>query len=109
MRAESDWTANVVAPPAFEAPAGAIAVARILQRYDVNQLAGFIEVAIGLLDVVDGDPDLEDDDPAGQCDEDGINTTLGMFGDGPGCSLSDPEEDDDPDEEHDGCEYEEGI
>jgi hypothetical protein len=35
------------------------AVARVLARYDRAQLAGFIEVAVGLLDVLDGDPDGE--------------------------------------------------
>ena len=35
------------------------AVTRVLSRYDRGQLADFIEVAIGLLDTLDGDPDLE--------------------------------------------------
>ena len=35
------------------------AVTRVLSRYDRAQLADFIEVAIGLLDTMDGDPDLE--------------------------------------------------
>lgn len=45
------------------------------------------------LDEHDGDPDFEDDDPSGQCDEDGINTgmpTIFMHGrayDGPGCPI----------------------
>ena len=42
------------------------------------------------------DPDLEDDDPAGQSDEDGVNcgsgnfVVHGTFYDGPGCQISDP-------------------
>lgn len=58
-----------------------------------------IEALIALLDALDGDPDLEDGDPCGQCDEDGINTGNGVFAlhgmafDGPGCPISDePEE-----------------
>lgn len=49
---------------------------------------------------MDPDPDLEDDDPAGQCDEDGINTDLDMLACdyGPGCEISDE------DGEHDGRE-----
>lgn len=41
---------------AFSMPA----VARILSQFERAQLAGFIEVALGLLDIADGDPDLED-------------------------------------------------
>jgi hypothetical protein len=35
------------------------AVVQILARYDRAQLAGFIEVAVGLLDVIDGDVEAE--------------------------------------------------
>lgn len=38
-------------------------VARILSRYDRGKLAAFVTVAIDLLDVLDGEPDAEDDDP----------------------------------------------
>lgn len=42
------------------------------------------------------DDDAEEDDPSGQCDEDGINTygDLVMYGvryAGPGCAISDPD------------------
>ena len=38
----------------------------------------------------------EDDDPAGQCDEDGVNTEFAMArGGGPGCIISDPDAEDD--------------
>lgn len=56
------------------------AVERILARYDRESIEAFLEVALELLDTLDGDPDLEDDDagedddPGGQCDEDGVNT-----------------------------------
>jgi len=39
------------------------AVARILSHYDRAKVEAFIEVAIGLLDTLDGDPDAETDDP----------------------------------------------
>lgn len=39
-------------------------VARILSRFDRDQLTSFIAVAIDLADSMDGDPDIEDDDPA---------------------------------------------
>ncbi len=79
----------------------------ILSRFDREQLAGFIAVAIDLADMLDGDADLEDDDPAerddhdedddpsGQSDEDGINTGGGVYRvpgvewDGPGCPIGD--------------------
>jgi hypothetical protein len=44
------------------------AVARILSQFQPQQLASFVEVAIGLLDLADGDPDAEDsgdDEPTG--------------------------------------------
>jgi hypothetical protein len=108
------------------------AVARILSRFDREQLAAFMEVAVELIDVMEGDPELEDDDPAeangdeadaawiewhtmrgsqkrgpnltagheddeeddpsGQCDEDGVNTDLALaFSSAPGCPISDPD------------------
>jgi hypothetical protein len=42
-----------------------------LTRHDLEALT---ERLIDRLDELDPDPDFEDDDPAGQCDEDGINT-----------------------------------
>lgn len=71
------------------------AVARILARYDRPSLEGFISVAIGLLDVLDGDPDVE----ANGDELDGANAAEDEFQShsdhGPGCPISDqPEEDD---------------
>lgn len=113
-------------------PVPPAAVSRVLATFDRDQLAGFIAVAIDLLDFADGDPDvepngdergdqawiewhtmrgsqkrgpsilagheddedndpLEEDDPSGQCDEDGINTGGMQFSpSGPGCLISDP-------------------
>ena len=66
-------------------------VSGILSRNDRSKLAAFIEFAIDLLDTLEGDADSEEDDPAGQCDEDGINTAH-PISDGPGCSIGDPGE-----------------
>lgn len=58
-----------------------------LSRHELEDLA---QSLIDHLDAVDGDPDLEDDDPAGQCDEDGINTRLFVLAErGAGCIISD--------------------
>lgn len=61
-------------------------------------LSRLVERAIECLDDMDGDPDIEDDDPAGQADEDGINTGIPIVVEhgqslyGPGCPWSDPGE-----------------
>lgn len=67
----------------------------ILARYSPHDIANVIEALIDALDALTGDPDLEDDDPAGMWDEDGINISSGTilwlggaFG-GPGCAWSD--------------------
>ncbi len=63
-----------------------------LPRAHLEQLA---QSLIDHLDAIDGEADLEEDDPAGQCDEDGINTGSNVFWQhgqsfaGPGCVLSD--------------------
>jgi hypothetical protein len=80
------------------------AVVRILDRYERPKIEAFLAIAIDLLDTFDGDADAEDDDPAGQCDEDGINTDLERaFSGSPGCVISDD------DHEHDGREVEAGY
>lgn len=38
-------------------------VAAIISRFTRPQIEGFVDVAICLLDALDGDPDQEDDDP----------------------------------------------
>ena len=64
------------------------AVARILARHDRGKLAAFVTVAIDLLDVLDGDADLE-----GECSEDEVSraTDIGrlVVDDGPGCDIAD--------------------
>lgn len=72
-------------------------IAQVIPRLSRHDLAELAERLIERLDQQDGDPDLEDDDPTGQCDEDGINTSNGMpylHGNGynyrgPGCTISD--------------------
>lgn len=71
-------------------PVPPAAVSRVLATFDRDQLAGFIAVAIDLLDFAQGDPDIEEDDDPGQCDEDGVNTNLAALQTGsPGCTISD--------------------
>jgi hypothetical protein len=79
-------------------------VARILSGFDRAQLAGFIEVAISLLDAGDGDPDLEpngDEQDGSYCAEDEF---MQLHSDGPGCPIADP-----GGCEHDGREPEDGV
>lgn len=72
------------------------AVVRILSQFERPQLAGFIEVAISLLDTLDGDPDVEanGDEIDGTNGEDeafygtGGNAWAGPSG--AGCPISDP-------------------
>lgn len=73
------------------------AVSRVLASFDRGQLEGFIAVAIDLLDLADGDPDLEDSgdtEPNGdECDtnnaEDEPFGGISVCGMGPGCPVSD--------------------
>lgn len=85
----------------FPSIAPAPVVMRILGRFDRPTLEAFLSVAIDLLDTMDGDPDAEDADPAGQCDEDGVNTDFAVlrYTNGAGCEIGDPGGD-----EHDGRE-----
>jgi len=65
---------------------------RLLLRHSPHEISEAIEVLVDLLDLLGGDPDAEEDDPAGQCDEDGVNTALALAcGGGPGCLISDPD------------------
>jgi len=81
LRAES---APVILPHNFAQAAA------VMAQFDRSQIASAIDVLVNLLDVLDGDPDLE-----GECSEDEISrcTDFGspVYGDGPGCSISDPD------------------
>lgn len=108
LRAES---APVILPHKFAQAAA------VMAQFDRAQIASAVEVLVNLLDVLDGDTDLEGEwsedeisstptwitladgpgcqisDAGGQCDEDDNNTDLGRTLDakGPGCELSDPD------------------
>lgn len=72
---------------------------RALAATNRPALERMIAIGIDILDQIDPDPDLEEDDPAGQCDEDGCNTTpprnvlTARSLAGAGCLLSDDDVD----------------
>jgi len=71
-------------------------LAQAIPMLSRNDLEALTERLIDRLDEMTPDPDLEDDDPSGQCDEDGVNCRSANFVvqgrklDGPGCPISDP-------------------
>ncbi len=73
------------------------AVALILSRLDRTQLGSFVEIAIELMDVADGNTDVETngDELDGSSAEEDIWGHGGNGMDGPGCSLADAGEEDD--------------
>ena len=80
---------------AFPASPPLIAVARVLGRFDRSTLEAFLTVAVELLDVADGDADLED---ATDLEDDHALSRLATgydSGRGPGCEVADTGEDDD--------------
>ena len=68
------------------------AVSRILSRFDRDQLAGFIAIAIDLLDVAEGDADVEanGDELDGTAGEDDFFPHSQWKGE-PGCPIADPD------------------
>jgi len=71
-------------------------ISQAIPKLRRNDLVALTERLIDRLDEIDGDPDGEEDDPSGQCDEDGINTLYPTSGQlqgapltGPGCPISD--------------------
>ena len=74
------------------------AVARILSRFDRTQLHGFISIAIELADAFDGDDDLEEngDETDGNMAEDESCRSFELIVSGPGCTIADAAEEDDP-------------
>lgn len=68
---------------------------RALAATNRPALERFIAISIDILDAIDGDADLEEDDPTGQADEDGINAVFSIHAlnrrslAGAGCVLSD--------------------
>ena len=78
---------------------------RLLNKHSPREIAEAIEILIDVLDAIGGNPDEEEDDPSGQCDEDEVNTTFELAASGsPGCEISDP-----GGCEHDGREHEDGY
>lgn len=76
--------------------APAAPVMRVLSRFDRAQIETFAEIAIALLDLQDGDPDLEVTDA-----EDDFLTLPATLDFGPGCQVADAAEVDDEPEEDD--------
>jgi len=72
-------------------PVPPAAVSRVLSRFDRRALEGFISVAIDLLDLADGDADLEEsgDEQDGIGAEDEPCAAFELMGNGPGCLISD--------------------
>lgn len=69
--------------------APAAPIMRLLSCFDRTKIEAFAEISIALLDLADGDPDIEEDDPA----EEDETSAYPVHGDGPGCGLFDPGED----------------
>jgi len=70
-------------------PAPSAAVSRVLSRFTRAELEGFVAVAIDLMDVADGDPDLEIGD---DLEDDFLLSPYALAyseGRGPGCEISD--------------------
>ena len=86
-------------------PVPPAAVSRVLARFDRPALEGFIAVALDLLDLADGDADLEEtgDEQDGDFSEDDPAPRFAEISNGPGDLYADD------DSEHDGCEIEDGM
>lgn len=54
-------------------------IAQAIPMLSRHELESVTERLIERLDSLDGDAEAEEDDPAGQCDEDGVNTGHGNF------------------------------
>ena len=86
-------------------PAPPAAVTRVLTRFDRADLASFIAVAIDLLDVADGDTDIEENGDEGDHSFAECESGYAIAFDGPGCPIADPggsHNGHDDDEEDDG-------
>lgn len=102
-------SASVIHPNRFPPAAAARVASRMLDRFNRDELGNAIEVLVTLLDVWDGDPDEEDDDPAEAAGDEKDaawiewHTMRGSQKRGPSILATDNEddEDDDPAEEDD--------
>lgn len=90
-------------------PAPPAAISRVLATFSRKDLAGFIAVAIDLLDLAEGDQDVESngDELDGNAAEDDFWPHSPWFG-GAGCEVSDPGGGNVTDEPHD-ADSEDGI
>ena len=79
-------------PAALAVPPAA--VSRVLSRFDRPAIEGFIAIAIDLLDLADGDADLEPDgdETDGSLAEDEPCARFETLCGGPGCGISDPDD-----------------
>jgi len=89
--------------PSLTPIAGGIIDADLLRALAATNrpaLERMIAISIDILDALDPDPDIEEDDPSGQADEDGINVAapINLLNKrslaGAGCMLSDDDFDD---------------
>ena len=69
------------------------ALAATMASFDRATLAGFIEVALAVLDCADGDPDIElngDETDNNHSEDCFVERVYNHFSIGPGCPISDP-------------------
>ena len=77
------------APTAISAMARQVPPAPVLQvlsRYRREDIEAFVAIAIDLMDLADGDPDIEN---ATDAEDEGITDEALAYTDGPGCLISD--------------------
>lgn len=77
------------APTAISAMARQVPPAPVLQvlsRYRREDIEAFVAIAIDLMDLADGDPDIEN---ATDAEDEGITAAALEFTDGPGCIIAD--------------------
>lgn len=77
------------------APPPPAIVTHVLSRFSRDQLAGFITVAIDLLDLADSDADLEPNGDELDGDHRSEDEFLSHSNAGPGCPIADPDFGDD--------------
>ena len=67
--------------------------AAVMAQFDRDKIASAVEVLVNLLDVLDGDPDLEPDgdETDGNGAEDEPCAWFATCGNGPGCLTADPD------------------
>lgn len=77
---------TLISPMAREIPPAPVLA--ILSRYRREDIEAFVAIAIDLMDLADGDPDIEN---ATDAEDEGITAAALAFTDGPGCMVSDPD------------------